>query len=244
MNVEHAETPPPTRRERLRTQTLEEIERHAFELVDADGADAVSLAAIAKAMGMSAPALYRYFPSRDALLAGLVTAAYAGLSRALEQAATHAARRAPAARLRAVVAAYRDWALAHPRRYKLIFGNRPDDVRDSTEAIATISRGMDVLLAAVLDLRREGEGVSRSGAGRLDAQLASWAARSGYTDAPLDALRSAVLTWTRLHGLVSLEIVGAFDDMHLDASLLLDAEVDAAVQASDDATASHRGRPR
>lgn len=224
-----ASTPPPTRRARLRAQTLEEIEHRAFEIVDAAGADAVSLAAIAKAMGMSAPALYRYFPSRDALLAELVTSAYAGLSGALEQAAAGASRRAPAARLRAVAAAYREWALAHPRRYTMIFGNRPDDVRDTTEAIATISRGMDVLLGAVLALRRDAE--PASGGGRLDAQLSRWAARSGHAEAPPDALRVAVLTWTRLHGVVALEIVGAFDDMELDARLLLDAEVDDAVRA-------------
>jgi len=232
--MQHTEPARPTRRERLRAQTLEEVEQRAFELVDADGAEAVSLAAIAQAMGMSAPALYRYFPSRDALLASLVTAAYAGLSRALEQAATDSTRRAPAARLRAIAAAYRGWALAHPRRYTMMFGDRPGDVRDSTEAIATISRGMDVLLAAVLELRSEGEGdgVARSGARGLDTQLTKWAARSGYVGAPPDALRLAVLTWTRLHGILALEIVGAFDDMHLDAGLLLDAEVDAAVHAS------------
>ena len=37
----------------------------------------LSLAALAKAMGMSAPALYRYFPSRDALVEAPVVAALA-----------------------------------------------------------------------------------------------------------------------------------------------------------------------
>ena len=228
--MKDVETAPLTRRERLRAQTLEEIEQHAFVHLDVDGANAVTLAAIAKAMGMSAPALYRYFPSRQALLASLVTAAYARLSRALEQAAADAAHHAPPARLRAIVAAYRAWALAHPRRYTLILGNRPEDVRDTTEAIATISRGMDVLLAAVVELGRDGE--AEPGAGPLDRQLARWAARSGFVDAPADALRLAVLTWTRLHGIVSLELLGAFDDMGLDAGLLLDAEVDAAIRAA------------
>src|ERR1051325_9627473 len=71
------------RRERLREQqrrrTTAEIEAAAFALLDAGGLAAVSLAAVGKAMGMTPPALYRYFASREALVDALVTAAYADL---------------------------------------------------------------------------------------------------------------------------------------------------------------------
>lgn len=53
----------PTRRERLRTATLAEIKEGARRLLVTGGVDAVSLRAIARDMGMTAPAIYRYFPA-------------------------------------------------------------------------------------------------------------------------------------------------------------------------------------
>src|SRR4051812_25490074 len=111
------------RRERLRAQTLQEIEDASFAIIDTDGVHALSIAALARSMAMSAPALYRYFPSREALLAELITRSY----RQLADAMTHAqdgSRAAPRARVRLLVAAYRDWALRYRRRYAMLFGER------------------------------------------------------------------------------------------------------------------------
>jgi AcrR family transcriptional regulator len=221
---------PLTRRERVRAQTLAEIEDHAFALVDRDGASDLSLAAIAQAMGMSGPALYRYFASRDALIERLVTAAYGQLADAVEEAARNAARRGAEARLRAVVTAYREWALAHPRRYAMLFGERPDETRDTAQALAAIDRAMQALLAAVLDLRAPDDPPPHA-EDRLDRQLLGWAELYARTDAPAGALRAAVLMWTRLHGIVSLELAHVFDDMRLDPGLLLAAEMDAVIRA-------------
>jgi hypothetical protein len=88
---------------------------------------------------------------------------------------------------------------------------------------------MEVLLAALLDLQEE-DAPARATKG-LDGQLLRWGRRRGRSGVSARALRLAVLTWTRLHGIVGLELTGVFADMELDAGLLLDAEVDAAVQA-------------
>src|SRR6266545_499844 len=61
----------PTRRERMRAATLDEIKQTARQLLIDDGPAAISLRAIAREMGMTAPALYRYFTSHEALLDGL-----------------------------------------------------------------------------------------------------------------------------------------------------------------------------
>src|SRR4051794_41829194 len=84
-----------SRRQRLRQQTLEEIHAVALQQVADGGAEAVSLNAIAKAMGMSGPGLYRYYASRDDLLAALVAAGYDRLAAALPGAG-HAQDRLPA----------------------------------------------------------------------------------------------------------------------------------------------------
>ena len=39
-------------------------------------------------------------------------------------------------------------------------------------------------------------------------------------------LKLGVLTWSRLHGIVSLELAGILEDMGLDAGLLVQAELD------------------
>jgi AcrR family transcriptional regulator len=63
-----AETPAVTRRDRLRAATMEEITATARRLLVEQGPEAVSLRAIAREMGMTAPGLYRYYSSRDELL--------------------------------------------------------------------------------------------------------------------------------------------------------------------------------
>jgi AcrR family transcriptional regulator len=194
--------------------------------VDSDGVHGLSLAAIAKALGVSGPAMYRYFASRDALVADLVTAAYTQLADAVQDADADA----DAPGLRAVVSAYRDWALAYPRRYAMLFGERPDATPDTTEALTAIDRAMQALLAAVLELR-DPDDPPPAAADRLDRELVSWGALYGRAEVSPRALRVAVLMWTRLHGIVSLELGGVFADMHVDPVLLLDAEVDAAITA-------------
>lgn len=213
-------TAAPTRRDRLRAQTLEEIEQHALAVVDQRGGAAVSVAVVAKAMGMTAPALYRYITSRGELLDRVITLAYTDLARALERAGAASASE-PAARLRAVLCAYHAWAVAHPRRYQLLFGERPEGVRDTGDAGAAIDRGMAVVVDALAPL--VAPAAQRDAASEL--HLDAWARRRGREDLPPRLLELALLTWTRVHGIVGLETAGALGDMELDGGELLDAEI-------------------
>src|SRR5258707_15891802 len=58
----------PSRRDRVRAATTEEIKQTARRILVSEGPDAVSLRAIAREMGMTAPALYRYFGSHEELI--------------------------------------------------------------------------------------------------------------------------------------------------------------------------------
>src|SRR3954464_5554675 len=69
-----------TPRERYRAQVRTEIKQRAWEQIATAGASALSLNAIAKQMGMSGPALYRYFGGRDGLITELVRDAYRSLA--------------------------------------------------------------------------------------------------------------------------------------------------------------------
>jgi AcrR family transcriptional regulator len=221
--------PAPARRERLRRQlrqqTLDEIEQHAFRIIDAGGVRELSVAALAKAMGMSAPALYRYFPSRDALVEALAAAAYASLGSALEAAASTAASQEPAQRVTAIAHAYRHWALAHPRRYSMLFCDRDPGATDPPAGIAAVNAGMRALLAALQETSPPDDTPAPDA---LRRQLAQWGHRTGASpDTSPAVLRLAILLWSRVHGLVSLELGGALDSMGIDGALLLASELEA-----------------
>ena len=72
-------TATPTRRERARTATVEEIKSTALALMREQGTTDVRFTDIARVMGMTPPALYRYFADRDELLTALITDAYGNL---------------------------------------------------------------------------------------------------------------------------------------------------------------------
>lgn len=196
------------------------------------GPDALSLNAIARSMGMSGPGLYRYFASRDDLLAALVADSYEELADNVQAAAEAARRRAPAARLRAIAAAFREWALAHPHRYRLVFSTTYGSGLVAPEGtIPAAHRSMLTILGAVAALAPEpstGGGSSKS----LDRQLERWARSRAADDGPppAEVLLLGILTWTRLHGLISLEIEGVFASMDVDPALLFDVEVEELVR--------------
>jgi AcrR family transcriptional regulator len=173
-------------------------------------------------MGMSGPALYRYFAGREDLLAELVVEAYEALAAALEDAAG-TRRRSPEARLRAIADAYREWALAQPHRYRLAFSTRTGSGQLAPErVIPAAQRSMDVFLDALAELDAPGDGLPRP----LKAQLEAWHARSGRDRIAPAVLRRGIACWTRLHGLLSLELEGHFASMNVDPALLYRAEVD------------------
>ena len=71
----------------------DEIKSAALRQLADGGPAGVSVNAIGRELGVSGPALYRYFPSRDALLAELAIDAYADLAAALDAAVARRGRR-------------------------------------------------------------------------------------------------------------------------------------------------------
>jgi AcrR family transcriptional regulator len=219
----------PTRREERRTQTVREIKQIAMDQISEGGPDAVSLSGIVREMSMSPAAVYRYFANRDALLADLVVDAYNELADHLVVLADEEDE--PGKRLDAVLRGTRVWALAHPNAYRLIFqtsiGSGADFVPDRT--VPASSRSMGAIITAIASVAgQDGAGSadpSASGAGITEA-FAGWAARSGLSHVPVDVLVLGFLTWTRLHGIISLELGGHLGATGIGADVLFDAEVD------------------
>jgi AcrR family transcriptional regulator len=224
-----------SRRQRLRQQTLEEIHAVALQQVADGGAEAVSLNAIAKAMGMSGPGLYRYYASRDDLLTALVAAGYGRLAAALQEAARTADELPAEERLGRLLHAYRDWAVANPRYYQFLFGVRPGGVPvDPDATVDVVHGGMRLLedvftaLVAPRDPASD-EPTAHDPAPPSDVlaqELQSWSrGRNDPEGIPALVLRLGVAAWVRVHGVVGLELTGALARMRLDPVLLLDDEV-------------------
>ncbi|WP_067464203.1 TetR/AcrR family transcriptional regulator [Nocardia amamiensis] len=206
-------------RERYRVQMRAEIKECAWQQIATAGASALSLNAIAKQVGMSGPALYRYFASRDELITALIRDAYRSLADTLR------AARDSGADVAGLAYAIREWALAHPQRYFLIYGtpvpgyHAPDDTTEISDEIMTM------LIEAFSALP------SGKSATPFDADLEHHH-RSGDGDSvPVATLHRAVSFWTRMHGVLSLELAGHFSGMGFDPALLFADELNSLVDA-------------
>ena len=111
-----------TRRERQREATVEEIKAVARGLMREQGTIDVRFTDIAKKMGMTPPALYRYFADRDALLTELIAEAYRELGREVAEAREQREPDDIGGRWIAVGTAYRNWARREPEQFALILG--------------------------------------------------------------------------------------------------------------------------
>ncbi|MFD6492959.1 TetR/AcrR family transcriptional regulator [Streptomyces sp. NPDC060188] len=208
-------------RDRFRAQVRQEVKTAALRQLAEGGPEALSLNAIAKQLGMTGPALYRYFTNRDSLLTELVIDAYADLTSALARTAEES-RGDAATRLKELVRAYRAWALAEPHRYRLLF-RAPLQGYDaqSTRLVEAAQPAMTVLLEAVGALAESGTEVPEGAA----AEFRAWMERHTFEDVPEAVAVRSTMLWAHLHGLVGLEIEDNFASMGIDPSFLYETAV-------------------
>ncbi|MEV4124035.1 TetR/AcrR family transcriptional regulator [Nocardia sp. NPDC049707] len=202
-----------TPRERYRVQMQAEIKQCAWQQIATAGASALSLNAIAKQVGMSGPALYRYFASRDELITELIRDAYRSLADTLR------AARESGADLTGLAYALRKWALADPQRYFLIYGtpvpgyHAPDDTTEISNEILTM------LIEAC------SVGGADPQVTPFDTHLEHHRRWADDRSVPTTTLHRAMSFWTRLHGVLSLELAGHFTGMEFDPALLFADEL-------------------
>lgn len=218
--TEPPEAQPTTPRQRFRAQIREEIKEAALRQLANSGPAGISVNAIGKELGVSGPALYRYYASRDDLLTELVIDAYDDLATALRAAIDQMPPRPRRRRFEALAHAYRAWALNQPHRYRLLFGPPLPGYDAHAERLITASTAsMDLLLENLPNRSHQSQPTAA-----LTAQLSAWVARQAVPVQARNALR-AVLTWSRLHGFISLEIAGNFASMGIDPDSLFETEL-------------------
>jgi AcrR family transcriptional regulator len=212
---------------------LREIKDAARAQLAEVGAASLSVRAVTRQLGMTPSAVYRYFPNRDALLTALITDAYVALGESAAAAEQVVARDHYFGRWSALHRAVREWALAHPHEYALIYGS-PVPGYVAPEDTAAPAARVPLLLASVAVEAGAGgapEGATLPEALRADAQrlldlaLAGSAHEEGATVASPDpgVALAVVDAWTELFGCVSFELFGHYRGVisartqHLDA---------------------------
>ncbi|WAL65070.1 TetR/AcrR family transcriptional regulator [Amycolatopsis cynarae] len=218
-----------SRRERLKAETAREIKTIALKLMAEGGPDAISLRAIAREMGMTAGAIYGYYPTRDDLVTTLINDLYRALVDRVEAARDACPADDPAARILAWGEALREWSVENPQGFRLIYGDpvpgyRPPPGGPAAEAEHRACAGLTGLVAAAWlhasPLQSDGDHTWSDFDPRLVEEI-----RSEFPDLPPAAVALALRVWGRMHGLVSLEIYGRLGGQTREPAKLYRAEL-------------------
>ena len=161
---------PGTHDDKLRARLLQAT----IERVDQEGLAAVSLRQLAASVETSTSAVYSLFGNKDSLLQAVVEEGSDDLAQSQRAAADGG--------LVALAHAYRQWALSHPARYRLMLNGVLDEVNLRSAAVhEAADRALEPLTSLLTTLRPE------------------WAQC---------AQPQALQIWAQLHGVVSLQLAG------------------------------------
>jgi AcrR family transcriptional regulator len=206
----------------------EAIKETAWKQIAGFGAPSLSLRAIARELQITAPAIYNYFPSRDHLVTALIVDAYTSLGESQKNTLEKVAKKDHASRFSALGIAYRDWAVTYPQRYQLIFGtpipnyDAPEDTTTPAAAWALLP-----LIETVQAIYNEGslqaERLAKPSA-KLKSMLEKWKQFAGSV-AEAEVLYVAYVVWSRVHGLVMLELGGQLPSFFTDPGEIFRREI-------------------
>ena len=224
-------------RDRRRAETVAEIKEAALQQLVEAGPGGFSLRGVARTVGMTVQALYHYFANRDALLTVLVVDAHHAAADAVQAAAEATRGQSPRARRLAACRAFREWALANRPAFLLLYGTpvpgftplREDEVGQAAWRLG------QHFAEVVFD-------------GWTPAQLAAVPAAPTLvgTDLqkmalPLGAAELFIELRARMHGVVTLELIGHLHPFTGHGAAFFDAAMD---RMSDEVDAVQRATGR
>lgn len=182
----------------------------AHKQMEEKGTAGLSLRAIARELGVTAPAIYNYFPRLEDLITALITNAFTDLAEAMEYSREQNTEKSRIFQIKAMIYAYRQWAVDHPVDFQLIYGNPIPGYQAPFEVTGPLARQpflsifrlfAEALERSELEIPPEYRQVPEM----ISAHLTEWRKESGLEIA--DSLVCLIMSgWARIHGLVMLEL--------------------------------------
>lgn len=211
-----------TRREKQHEAIRDEIKDVARRLMAEHGTAGISIRMIAREMGLTAPALYHYFSSRDELITDLILDAFNALADAMQEAGERAAEQPIRERLTQILLEYRRWALEHPIDFQLIYGNPIPGYEAPSELTSpAASRAFAVLMPLIAQLPERFSAVPPT----VQQHLIEMLERDGY-HVPIEVFYEGVVGWSRLHGIIMLELFHHLQPVVGDVEAFYRAEIE------------------
>ena len=222
----------PSRRERVREATLSEIKEIASRHLVEHGAAGVSLRAIAREMGMTAPGLYRYVSGIDSLLVLITADMFQELGDAVAAADASVPAEDTDLRILTSLRAFRAWAVEHRAEFATMFGPRvrlipKADIAPAVEPGrrfgATFFTLFDRLLSEERFVLPDGERITPG----LARELRAFADTCGFSapHIPVEAIMVLSTCWVRLYGVVCMEVFEHLDFVMQDMEPLFESEL-------------------
>lgn len=210
-----------TRVEKRRQATLLEIRATARQLLREHGPTGVTVNAVAREMGMSGPAVYRYYPSHDALVEAVIADFYQELTTAMQAARDTCPPEPPGRRLAATCRSMRAWAIDHPSEFSWMFASPVHATARQDEDSPRLRAGQQfekVFLDQLVEVWEKSpypvtplEELAPS----LQQQMTEYAARVN-SPLPPEALHLFLTSWIRLYGLLCMEVLHQLDFAYSD----------------------------
>lgn len=209
---------PRTARALARETLTRQILDAARARLRSDGPAALSLRAVARDVGMVSSAVYRYFPSRDALLTRLLIDSYEELGDAVERAEARLAREDTGGRWLAACRALRAWCVARPGDFALLYGTPIPGYAAPRDTVEPATRVIRVLAGIVGDAYAAGARPvpapagtgADAGVGDLVAGARTFVVERGLAPGGLEteSVVRTLMAWSQLFGTVSFELFG------------------------------------
>ncbi len=218
------------RRQRQREATRAEIRQTARQLLVESGPEAMSVSAIARRMGLSGPAIYRYYGSHEALIGAVIADLFKELTQAIEQARDTSDPSSPGHRLLAMSRGLRAWARGRTVEFRLLFAapipeanRRADSERQQAgeQFDQVFLHEVEALWAErpfpVPDLDQLEP--------KLQSQVLAYTERK-QTTLPPAAVQVFLTCWTRLYGLLVMEALDQLAFAYTDTDPVFEACLD------------------
>ncbi len=216
-----------------REETAEAIKAIARQQLADNGTNGISLRGIARELGMTAPAIYNYFPKLDDLITALLVDAFTSHADAVDSAI--AEHDNPVDALKAGLHAYRNWALAHSSDFDLIYGNPiPGYEAPGEITVPLAARPQESFTRCIMEARAAGQltippdyqQVPES----IEAHVSTWL----YQRLPeireipdhMQSLYMMIVGFSRVHGITMLEIHRHIDSTIGDVDTFFSREVE------------------